>query len=249
MKHRQMIFSEHILMLLNIMSNYVMQKSRGELPLTGARASLKQRDLPKLRTRSHAMRSALRARERFAAGPLRVHLVLVLALFVSITSPQSATGGDWAANYGGFTGLVATRMTAVDASGNAYVAGTFYGATCTIDSVTLTRIGSQDAFVAKLDAAGTVLWAKNFGGSGSTASAQSIAVDASGNVYLGGYFYNSNLTTPGLTKIGNYDAFAIKLDSSGAVMWARNFGGSGTTAYGQSIAVDGSGNVYLGGYF
>ena len=39
---------------------------------------------------------------------------------------------------------------------------------------------------------------------------QSIAVDASNNVYLGGYFFGANLTTPALTKIGNQDAFIIK---------------------------------------
>src|SRR6185369_11843608 len=119
----------------------------------------------------------------------------------------------------------------------------------TLGSATLTRIGSRDAFVAKLNASGTVLWAKNFGGSGASAYGNGIAVDGSGNVYLGGYFQSANLTTPALTKIGTQDAFALKLDSSGATTWARNFGGSNAYAYGNAIAIDGSGNVYLGGYF
>ena len=65
----------------------------------------------------------------------------------------------------------------------------------------------------------------------------------------GGIFANANLTTPLLTKIGNQDAFAIKLDSSGTVTWAKNFGGSGANAYGLGITADESGNVFFGGYF
>ena len=42
----------------------------------------------------------------------------------------------------------------------------------------------------------------------------------------------------------------LKLDAgTGAVMWAQNFGGSGASAFGQALAVDGSGNPYLGGNF
>ena len=55
-------------------------------------------------------------------------------------------------------------------------------------------------------------------------------MDSTGNVYLGGYFATSNLTTPVLSKIGNQDAFALKLDSSGNTTWAKNFGGSGAGA-------------------
>jgi len=181
-------------------------------------------------------------------GRLFIALAMLTLLLV-LSVAGRASGADWAANYGATSGAtVYTQATAVDDSGNVYLAGYFNGSTFTLGSVTLTRIGTQDAFVAKLDASGTVLWAKTFGGSGATASGQSLAVDNSGNVYLGGYFQSANLTTPALTKIGTYDAFAIKLDSTGATTWAKNFGGSGASAYGQSIAVDGTGNVYLGGY-
>jgi hypothetical protein len=128
-------------------------------------------------------------------------LSVMLALLLALTATSTASGADWAANYGGLAGANAyTRATAVDASGNVYLAGYFDGATFTLGSVTLTKIGGSDAFVAKLDASGTVLWAKNFGGSGAYAYGQGIAVDNSGNVYLGGSFESANLTTPALTK-------------------------------------------------
>ena len=48
-----------------------------------------------------------------------------------------------------------------------------------------------------------------------------------------------------MTRIGTRDAFAFKLDNSGAVTWAKNFGGTGdVSTYGNGIAVDSSGNVY-----
>jgi hypothetical protein len=45
---------------------------------------------------------------------------------------------------------------------------------------------------------------------------------------------------------GSWDAFAAKLDSSGALQWNTFLGGSGYDD-GRAIAVDGSGNVYVGG--
>ena len=147
---------------------------------------------------------------------------------------------------------VSVTSSAVDGAGNVYTSGYFNSITFTLGSSTLTRIGSADAFVAKSDSSGTVIWAKNFGGVGAQVYGNSIAVDSSGNVYLGGYFKDANLTTPALTKIGTVDAIALKLDSSGNITpsgWAKNFGGVGAEVYGNGIAVDGTGNVYLGGNF
>ncbi len=184
----------------------------------------------------------LRAFARQAAG--------LLALLLALLGAGSVSAADWAKNFSAFAGAdTSTQATAVDATGNVYIAGYLTGASVTLGSVTLTRIGAQDAFVAKLDASGTVLWAKNYGGSGAIAFGNAIAVDGSGNVYVGGRFTNANLTTPALTKIGFEDAFAFKLDANGATTWAKNYGGSQAVANGLAIAVDGSGNVYLGGTF
>ncbi len=157
----------------------------------------------------------------------------------------------WAKGFGGVVagGNAYVTASAVDAAGNTYVAGYFDGVTYPLGSVTLTRIGSQDAFAAKLDTSGAVVWAKNFGGSGASAFARGIALAASGSVVVSGYFSSADLTTPALTRIGSVDTFAVKLDGSGATVWAKNFGGSGATAYGNAVAVDGSGNVLVGGYF
>ena len=111
-------------------------------------------------------------------------LVLLASLWMS-----RAPAADFAANSGGSTdtGFNQTAST-FDAAGNVYIVGTFTNASRTIGPVTITRIGVTDTVVTKIDASGAVVWAKNFGGSGVFAYGKSIAVDASGNVYLGGDF-------------------------------------------------------------
>jgi outer membrane protein assembly factor BamB len=150
----------------------------------------------------------------------------------------------WAKNLGGAGASVFAFAVAVDGSGNVYVAGRLNQ---DLTTPSLTRIGSTDAFVIKLDSSGTTVWARNYGGSGATAEAYGLAVDSSGNVVAVGILQTGNLTTPSLTLIGSRDAFAIKLDSSGSVVWAQNFGGAGAAFDAKAVAADASGNVYLTG--
>ncbi|NVN99689.1 MAG: SBBP repeat-containing protein, partial [Geobacteraceae bacterium] len=179
---------------------------------------------------------------------LRNICLLILLFVLSLSDRTSAA--DWAANFGGSPGTHAyIQATATDASGNIYLTGYFDGATLTFGSIILTKIGSRDAFVAKMDASGTVLWAKDFGGNGAYSSSNSVAVDGNGFIYIVGDLSGNNLTTPALTKIGSQDAFAIKLDASGETVWAKNFGGSGASAFSHGIAVDSSSNTYIAGFF
>ena len=170
----------------------------------------------------------------------------LLSLFVANGADAAAV---FAKNFGGTIAVQATiRATAVDASGNLHVGG-FFDANLTLGSTTLTRIGAVDAFAAKFDPAGNVIWAKNFGGNSSSAFGHGLALDSAGNVYLAGYFQNATLSTPPFTKIGSYDAFVLKLDgSTGNIVWAKNFGGASVFAQAQGLAVDATG-VYVAGYF
>jgi fibronectin type 3 domain-containing protein len=141
---------------------------------------------------------------------------------------------------------------AVDnASGNVYVTGYSTATwdcfvTCTVRAYT----GGWDAFVAKLNSTtGALVWNTFLGGSGDDSS-YGIAVDGSGNVYVTG---NSDATwscSPAACTVraysGSLDAFAAKLNSSGALTWNTFLGGSGYDE-GYAIAVDGSGNAYVTG--
>jgi hypothetical protein len=76
--------------------------------------------------------------------------------------------------------------------------------------------------------------------------------DPIGNVYVTGSFAYGVVTfgsyTLTNTGIGREDVFLVKYNSSGVVQWAVN-GGGASDDYGWGIAVDGSGNVYVTGYF
>ncbi|MEA3445471.1 MAG: SBBP repeat-containing protein [Bacteroidota bacterium] len=145
---------------------------------------------------------------------------------------------------------------ALDASGNVYTTGYFYSSTVDFDpgsgTYNLTSNGCGDIFISKLDASGNFVWAKNMGGSSSDGG-NSIAIDASGNVYTTGSFLDTADFDPGsgthnLSSNGEYDIFISKLDASGNFVWAKSMSGS-SSEWGFSIALDASGNVYTTGYF
>src|ERR1035438_5340769 len=98
------------------------------------------------------------------------------------------------------------------------------------------------------------------------------AVDAAGNTYLTGYTSSATFpATPGAFQtqyVGGQlgcnesvvvggsagtmpepcnDGFVVKLDATGAVVWATYIGGTGDDAAGEAIAVDAAGDVYIAG--
>jgi hypothetical protein len=143
---------------------------------------------------------------------------------------------------------------AVDSSGNVYCAGYTSG------SLGEANGGSNDAFVMKLNSSGAVQWITQLGAvsavpGGDTSHndyCDGVAVDGSGNVYCAG-------TTKGslgeANSGGSYDAFVMKLNSSGVVQWITQLGavtavpGGDTSQWDEctGVAVDGSGNVYCAG--
>jgi len=162
---------------------------------------------------------------------------------IFIAKLDSSGNWLWAKNAGG-TGTDWGHGISVDASGNSYVTG-YFDSDATFGSTTLTSNGGNDIFVAKLDSSGNWLWAKNAGAS-DTDSGNGIAVDASGNSYVTGYFLSTatfgDIT---LTSYGGTDIFIAKLDSSGNWLWAKNAGRTG--GEGNGIAIDNNGNSYVTG--
>jgi len=157
----------------------------------------------------------------------------------------------WAKSAGGKFGDEANSV-AVDASGNIYVTGDFESPTITFDSTTLTNAGFNDIFLTKYDANGNVLWAKSAGGKFGD-EANSVAVDASGNIYVAGNISTPTFTFDSITSTLEEDMFSdniflAKYDANGNVLWEKSVGGEGED-YASSVAVDVSGNIYVSGDF
>ncbi len=158
----------------------------------------------------------------------------------------------WAKSVGGQGDEEATSV-AVDASGNAYVTGIFDSSTLTFGSYTLTNVSmsENDIFLAKFDVNGNVLWAKSAGGTyPANASANSVAVDVSGNAYITGSFQSSTIIfgSDTLTSAGYVDLFLAKYNTNGNMLWAKRAGGIYNDV-GVSVAADASGNIYVTGNF
>ncbi len=148
---------------------------------------------------------------------------------------------------------------AVDAAGNAYVAGNDFSSTSlptTAGVLSPTGIG---AFVAKVKAGGSGLGYLTYLGAGAIGNSpfltaantlSAIAVDALGNVYLAGRTFDAKfpatagayLATP--SSPNKTDGFAAKLNPAGSAMvWATFLGDAGP----QSIALDATQNVWISG--
>ncbi|HEV8132423.1 MAG TPA: SBBP repeat-containing protein [Acidobacteriota bacterium] len=146
------------------------------------------------------------------------------------------------------------RGIAVDTTGNAYVTGfTFSGNfPITLGAFQTTQGGSYDAFVTKLNPAGSGLVYSTFlGGSGGD-QGLGIAVDTVGNAYVTGATFSANFPiTPGAvqpTLSGHTDAFVTKLNPIGStpLVYSTYLGGSSFDE-GNGIAGDTAGNAYVTG--
>jgi uncharacterized repeat protein (TIGR01451 family) len=142
---------------------------------------------------------------------------------------------------------------AVDASGNAYVTGHTYSTNFpTVNPLQAAHGGDfSDAFVAKLNAAGSALVYSTYQGGNAPDEGSGIAVDASGSAYVTGSTASTNFPTanPLQATIGGvYDAFVAKLNTAGsALVYSTYLGGNGFE-HASGIAVDASGNAYVVGH-
>lgn len=124
---------------------------------------------------------------------------------------------------------------ATDSAGNSFVAGRTTGL------LGSTYSGSNDAFLMKVDTAGSVAWTRQFGTT-SYDVAYDVVTDQAGNIYISGYTQGSI----GASNAGGDDAYVRKYDSSGNVQWTHQLG-TASNDYGLAIEVDTSGNVFVAG--
>ncbi len=118
---------------------------------------------------------------------------------------------------------------AVDSSGNAY----FLGRTNSQGQ------GGNDFLIAKYNTSGTIQWQRILGNADAEFVLTGIALDSSGNPHFIGY------TEVVVSGNGQYDILVAKYNTSGTLQWQRTLGGTSTQDFGEEIAIDSSGNVYI----
>ncbi|MBK8287181.1 MAG: SBBP repeat-containing protein [Ahniella sp.] len=163
--------------------------------------------------------------------------------------------------YSGFIGGVGDDAgfdVDIDNEGNAYVIGYTASTETTFPVIGGPDIahngGTDDAFVAKVNADGSALIYLGYIGGSGTDIGRGIAVDSAGNAYVTGYGNSGHLNGfpllegPDLTyNGGTYDSWVAKVNPTGtALLYAGYIGGSGTDL-GFAIDIDPSGNAYVTG--
>ncbi|MEM1055510.1 MAG: hypothetical protein AAGI52_08275 [Bacteroidota bacterium] len=171
---------------------------------------------------------------------------LLLGLLLCVSLSASAQDWLWAQSYGGERWDLGTAVAATPGGGT-IVSGTFTD-TLRIGGETYINENEADAFVAKLDADGTVLWSLRTSGR-KQPNVQTVLVDEGGEIYLAGRFMgNTRFGDILVESAGNSDAFVVKLSPGGEVVWARGYGGKMAEA-GTALALGDNGHLFLAGGF
>ncbi len=178
-------------------------------------------------------------------------VALIFILFLSVNSMiAQVPSWQWAKSGGGLLTEYGLE-TAVDDSGNVYVTGSFSSPDILIDGVTLTNPAYENVFVVKFNSAGNLQWARATT-STMVMSGNSIVVDNSGAIYIGGRFSGDSVVFGNSIIYNNdplfSDIFLLKYDANGNELWAVS-GGGDENDYITEIDIDDNGFVFVTGSF
>lgn len=164
---------------------------------------------------------------------------------------------QWTKTFSGFDddfggiGEQKVKDLANDSEGNVYLAGEFTGAMDFDPNDGKKELKSKsnvkpDIFIEKLDKNGDLIWVKTFG---PDFQVQSLAVDASGNVFFAGFSEKTEIKETGLGEEKTIDRFVFikKLNTEGELLWTKNLGKK--QDFIQDIIADPKGNICLVGNF
>ncbi|MBI3510185.1 MAG: T9SS type A sorting domain-containing protein [Bacteroidetes bacterium] len=179
------------------------------------------------------------------------NLFTLFFLLISSAIFSQTPGWNWSRVAGGESYDLGSCI-ATDNSNNVITCGYFYGDTVFFGTHTLLNKGLNDFYIVKYDANGNVAWATSEGGAGDD-YAIALAPDASGNIYVTGYFTGDSLIIGNDTLLnasaGYGDIFVAKYNSNGIPQWAKRFG-AGDWDIAQAVAVEPStGNFYVAGCY
>lgn len=146
---------------------------------------------------------------------------------------------EWEQTFGGSN--VDGGTSVVQTSDGGYIAA---GSTRSTNGDVSVAFGSDDIWIVKLSDNGAIEWDTSLGGSLSDGYAD-VKIAAEGGYYVSGTTYSNNGIVSG--NHGDSDAWIVKLNALGAVVWQRTFGGTGTDGT-YSLAADSNGGCIFAGF-
>jgi hypothetical protein len=141
---------------------------------------------------------------------------------------------------------------AVDAAGNAYLAGMTDSTDFpTMNAIQAENAGLADMFIAKLNASGSALAYSTYLGGSDSDGDPMIALDAGGNLYFEAWTLSTDIPTANAFQTesaGSVDIWVGKVNAAGdALAYSTYLGGRDFDICGSDIVVDPAGNNYLNG--
>ncbi len=146
-------------------------------------------------------------------------------------------------------GEVFVQAIAPAPQGGAFVVGRFTG-TMTVGTSKATSLGEGDAFAARLDPQGGVVWLRSYGGPGPQ-SLTAIDTFADGGVLVaghGGQAFDLGCPAPD-PPVSGFDAIVARLDDDGVCVWQRRYGGAGGDQFVLDAAATSDGGAVVAGVF
>jgi hypothetical protein len=161
-------------------------------------------------------------------------------------------GYCWANDWGSAQDDIVYSI-AVDNCGCVYIVGDFTE-TVIFDKKSGTAKlanGGMDAYLAKFDSLGDLVWLKTWGGTGDD-SCMSVEIGELGDLYVTGYFEVTVDFNPNgggtKTSVGAQDAYLTRFDLNGNWIWTQTWGGPGSDEA-QDIAINNDHYLYVIGHF
>lgn len=152
----------------------------------------------------------------------------------------------WSVTAGSAGSEVVNRMT-TDISGNSYIVGGFSN-TVDFGGTSLTSNGGKDAFVAKYNNAGALVWVKKVGGTGSEELRTMLLHN--NELVVSGYYDNTfTYDTATLTGIAGRDLMVFKFNTAGNLLWAKGYGGTGDETPNEMISGNNNNLLICGALF
>ncbi|HQB79545.1 MAG TPA: SBBP repeat-containing protein, partial [Tenuifilaceae bacterium] len=164
----------------------------------------------------------------------RLKLLFILLSTLVVTNSFSQTW-QWANKISGTSDIEVRDLTR-DSDGNIIVTGYYIGSitASSTNLLPLDQATERDTYVAKYNPDGTLSWIRRMGSVGQE-DPFGVTTDEDGNIYVtGGFQETATFDSYVLNTVGTgQDVFLVKLNPSGAVVWARNiaYGTGGDRGY------------------